>query len=64
MIGGRRPLSGRKIGERLSKRKALAIFSSDASSSSTYASEEILRILMLAVAINAAAGRVGLRASR
>jgi hypothetical protein len=52
------------IGERLSKRKALAIFSSDASSSSTYASEEILRILMLAVAINAAAGRVGLRASR
>jgi hypothetical protein len=52
------------IGERLSKRKALAILSSDASSCSTYASEEILRILMLAVAINAAAGRVGLRASR
>lgn len=44
-----RPLaSEEEIGERLSKTKALAIFSSDAISSSTYASEEILRILMLA----------------
>ncbi|MFH0751228.1 MAG: APC family permease, partial [Chloroflexota bacterium] len=44
-----RPLaSDEEIGERLSKTKALAIFSSDAISSSTYASEEILRILVLA----------------
>ncbi len=44
-----RPLSNEEeIGERLSKTKALAIFSSDAISSSTYASEEILRILLLA----------------
>ena len=34
--------------ERLSKRKALAIFSSDAISSSAYATEEILRVLLLA----------------
>ena len=44
-----RPLaSEEEIGERLSKTKALAIFSSDAISSSTYASEEILRILVVA----------------
>jgi amino acid transporter len=44
-----RPLaSEEEIGERLSKTKALAIFSSDAISSSAYASEEILRILVLA----------------
>ncbi len=44
-----RPLaSGEEIGERLSKRKALAIFSSDAISSSAYATEEILRVLILA----------------
>ena len=44
-----RPLaSDEEIGERLSKTKALAVFSSDAISSSTYASEEILRILVLA----------------
>ena len=36
-----------KIGERLSKRKALAIFSSDAISSSAYATEEILRALVV-----------------
>jgi len=43
-----RPLtSGAEIGERLSKRKALAIFSSDAISSSAYATEEILRALIL-----------------
>jgi amino acid transporter len=35
------------ITERLSKRKALAIFSSDAISSSAYATEEILRVLVL-----------------
>ncbi len=43
-----RPLaSEEEIGERLSKTKALAVFSSDAISSSAYASEEILRILVL-----------------
>jgi amino acid transporter len=44
-----RPLSNEEeIGERLSKVKALAIFSSDAISSSAYATEEILRVLLLA----------------
>jgi amino acid transporter len=44
-----RPLSSEEeIGERLSKVKALAIFSSDAISSSAYATEEILRVLLVA----------------
>lgn len=44
-----RPLaSEEEIGERVPKTKALAIFSSDAISSSTYASEEILYILVAA----------------
>jgi amino acid transporter len=44
-----RPLSTEEeISERLSKTKALAIFSSDAISSSAYATEEILRVLLLA----------------
>ena len=44
-----RPLSNEEeIGERLTKKKALAIFSSDAISSSAYATEEILRVLVLA----------------
>jgi hypothetical protein len=44
-----RPLSIHdEITERLSKAKALAIFSSDAISSSAYATEEILRVLVLA----------------
>ncbi len=44
-----RPLaSEEEIGERLSKKKGLAIFSSDAISSSAYATEEILRVLILA----------------
>src|SRR6185369_2337446 len=44
-----RPLANEEeIGERLSKVKALAIFSSDAISSSAYATEEILRVLILA----------------
>jgi amino acid transporter len=44
-----RPLANdEEIGERLSKKKALAIFSSDAISSSAYATEEILRVLLLA----------------
>ena len=43
-----RPLaSEEELGERLSKKKALAIFSSDAISSSAYATEEILRVLIL-----------------
>ncbi len=44
-----RPLATeQEIEERLSKKKALAIFSSDAISSSAYATEEILRVLVLA----------------
>ena len=44
-----RPLASEdELGERLSKKKALAIFSSDAISSSAYATEEILRVLILA----------------
>jgi len=44
-----RPLSNLEEGEeRLPKKKALAIFSSDAISSSAYATEEILRVLVLA----------------
>ncbi len=44
-----RPLATEEeIGERLSKKKALPIFSSDAISSSAYATEEILRVLVLA----------------
>ena len=42
-----RSASEEEIGERLSKKKALAIFSSDAISSSAYATEEILRVLIL-----------------
>ena len=42
-----RPLaSEEEIDERLTKKKALAIFSSDAISSSAYATEEILRVLV------------------
>ena len=44
-----RPLSNeQEITERLPKAKALAVFSSDAISSSTYASEEIVLVLMTA----------------
>src|SRR5262249_29843699 len=43
-----RPLqSEEEIGDRLSKKKALAIFASDAISSSAYATEEIVRVLVL-----------------
>ena len=46
-----RPLAmEEEVGERLPKKKALAIFSSDAISSSAYATEEILRVLVLASA--------------
>jgi amino acid transporter len=48
MLFGRPLASEEEIGERLSKRKALAIFSSDAISSSAYATEEILRALLVA----------------
>jgi amino acid transporter len=48
MAIGRPLASEEEIDERLSKTKALAVFSSDAISSSAYASEEILRILVLA----------------
>jgi amino acid transporter len=44
-----RPLSSEEeMQERLAKKKALAIFSSDAISSSAYATEEILRVLLVA----------------
>ena len=44
-----KPLANEEeIGERLSKKKALAIFSSDAISSSAYATEEILLAFLLA----------------
>jgi amino acid transporter len=45
---GRRLHSEEEIGERLSKTKALAIFSSDAISSSAYATEEIVLAFLLA----------------
>jgi amino acid transporter len=48
VVLGRPLASDEEIGERLSKKKALAIFSSDAISSSAYATEEILRALLLA----------------
>ncbi len=51
-----RPLaSEEEAGERLGKTKALAIFSSDAISSSAYATEEILRALLASGAIGLAA---------
>ena len=44
-----RPLaSEEEAGEKLSKKKALAIFSSDAISSSAYATQEIIRVLAVA----------------
>jgi amino acid transporter len=52
-----RPLANEEeIGERLSKKKALAIFSSDAISSSAYATEEIVLAFILASAGGAAFG--------
>jgi amino acid transporter len=47
LLFGRPLASEEELGERLSKTKALAIFSSDAISSSAYATEEILRVLIL-----------------
>jgi amino acid transporter len=60
MLFGRPLASEEEIGERLSKTKALAIFSSDAISSSAYATEEILRVLILG---GAAALALGLEVS-
>src|SRR6476646_5197088 len=57
---GRVLASEEELGERLSKTKALAIFSSDAISSSAYATEEILRVLILG---GAAALALGLEVS-
>ena len=55
-----RPLANEEeIGERLAKRKALAIFSSDAISSSAYATEEILKVLIIAAGAGALAYSVG-----
>jgi len=48
LLIGRPLASEEEVGERLSRRKALAIFSSDAISSSAYATEEVLRVLVLA----------------
>ncbi len=48
VVFGRTLANEEEIGERLSKKKALAIFSSDAISSSAYATEEILRVLLVA----------------
>jgi amino acid transporter len=58
-----RPLaSEEEVGERLSKKKALAIFSSDAISSSAYATQEIIRVLAVAGA-TALAFSVGVSAA-
>jgi amino acid transporter len=48
MLVGQPLATGQLAHERLSKVKALAVFSSDALSSSAYATEEILRVLVLA----------------
>jgi amino acid transporter len=48
VLFGRRLSIHEDEAERLTKKKALAIFSSDAISSSAYATEEILRVLVLA----------------
>jgi amino acid transporter len=48
LVFGRALANDQEIEERLSKTKALAIFSSDAISSSAYATEEILRVLVIA----------------
>jgi amino acid transporter len=47
VLFGRPLASEQDIEERLAKKKALAIFSSDAISSSAYATEEILRVLLI-----------------
>jgi amino acid transporter len=51
IVIGRPLATEEEIDERLSKKKALAIFSSDAISSSAYATEEILRVLVIGGAV-------------
>jgi amino acid transporter len=48
LVFGKPLTNAQEIGERLSKKLALPIFSSDAISSSAYATDEILRVLILA----------------
>ncbi len=48
VLFGRRLSIHEDVAERLNKKKALALFSSDAISSSAYATEEILRVLVIA----------------
>ena len=48
LVFGKPLTNAQEIGERLSKKLALPIFSSDAISSSAYATDEILRVLVLA----------------
>ncbi len=48
LVFGKPLANDQEIEERLSKKKALAIFSSDAISSSAYATDEILKVLILA----------------
>ncbi len=59
VVFGRPLASEEEIGERLAKKKALAIFSSDAISSSAYATEEILKVLIGVVGLSAIAYSVG-----
>jgi amino acid transporter len=59
VVFGRPLASEEEIGERLAKKKALAIFSSDAISSSAYATEEILKVLITVAAAGAIAYSVG-----
>jgi amino acid transporter len=59
VIFGRPLANEEEIGERLAKKKALAIFSSDAISSSAYATEEILKVLIVAAGAGALAYSVG-----
>ncbi|MGZ8527419.1 MAG: APC family permease, partial [Candidatus Limnocylindrales bacterium] len=59
LVFGRPLANEEEIGERLPKKKALAIFSSDAISSSAYATEEILKVLIAAAAAGALAYSVG-----
>jgi amino acid transporter len=59
VVFGRPLASEEEIGERLAKKKALAIFSSDAISSSAYATEEILKVLIGVVGLTAIVYSVG-----
>ena len=58
VVGAPMPLSQARH-ERLSKRVALAVFASDALSSTAYATEEILRVLVLAGSAPGSSARHG-----